>query len=210
MSDKTLTNLQSSAAIAHLTDEQKAVVQHDLSRPAKVIAVAGAGKTTTLIARIEYLLSQGVDAAQIGVFMFNKSAQEEFSQRLNQTLANKDWRAPSVMTFHAFGMRLCRRLEQQGWLETAKLLTDDFSLIKLLRDAMQRLLKRGEKITIQDEKDWLEDMLLFIDQVKASNNAAQMVFEQLAWSKERRFFVALYDELESLRRRQKIRFSPIY
>ncbi|BFM48419.1 ATP-dependent helicase [Marinomonas sp. THO17] len=206
MSEDILRQTQMSASANRLTDEQMAVVQHDLTRPAKVIAVAGAGKTTTLIARIEYLLSQGVDAAQIGVFMFNKSAQEEFSQRLHQALAHKGWRAPSVMTFHAFGMRLCRRLEQAGWLETAKLLTDDFSLIKLLREAMQGLLKRGEKVTIQDEKDWLEDMLLFIDQVKASNMAAQDVFEQLAWSKERRFFVALYEELENLRRRQKIRF----
>ncbi len=195
-----------SAPALSLTPEQLAVVHHDLQQPAKVIAVAGAGKTTTLISRIEYLLSQGIDASQIGVFMFNKSAQEEFSQRLAQRLLPQGIRSPSVMTFHAFGMRFCRRLEQQAWLEPAKLLTDDFSLIKLLREAMSRLLKRGEKITLQDEKEWLEDVLLFIDQVKASNLSASDVFEQLGWSKERRFFVALFEELEGLRQRQTIRF----
>ncbi|KZN15479.1 ATP-dependent helicase [Marinomonas sp. TW1] len=201
-----MTDTPFSTQSLNLTSEQLAVVHHDLQQPAKVIAVAGAGKTTTLISRIEYLLSQGIDASQIGVFMFNKSAQEEFSQRLSQRLLPQGIRSPSVMTFHAFGMRFCRRLEQQDWLASAKLLTDDFSLIKLLREAMSRLLKRGEKVTIQDEKEWLEDVLLFIDQVKASNLSANDVFEQLGWSKERHFFVALFDELDGLRQRQNIRF----
>jgi len=69
-----------------LTDEQTLVVHHDLMTPAKVIAVAGAGKTTTLISRIEYLLAQGIDPSHIGVFMFNKSAQEEFADRLSKRL----------------------------------------------------------------------------------------------------------------------------
>ncbi|MBJ7539071.1 ATP-dependent helicase [Marinomonas sp. C1424] len=190
-----------------LTDEQGLVVQHDLTTPAKVIAVAGAGKTTTLIARIEHLFAQGVEPSQIGVFMFNKSAQEEFSGRLSQQITAAGYfRSPSVMTFHAFGMKLCRRLEQQGWLPSAKLLTDDFSLVKLLREALQRLMRKGEKVALQDEKDWLEDVLLFVDQVKASAQPAKEVFDDLGWSKERAFFPALYDELESLRKRDNTRF----
>ncbi|WP_239544045.1 ATP-dependent helicase [Marinomonas foliarum] len=190
-----------------LTDEQQSVVHHDLSLPAKVIAVAGAGKTTTLISRIEHLLAQGVDPSHIGVFMFNKSAQEEFSERLSKRLMSAGHlRSPSVMTFHAFGMKFCRRLEQQGWLASAKLITDDFSLVKMLREALQRLVRNGEKIAILDEKDWLEDVLLFVDQVKASDQPAQIVFEALGWSNERKFFPALYDELEKLRKRNNIRF----
>ena len=190
-----------------LTDEQTLVVNHDLATPAKVIAVAGAGKTTTLISRIEHLLAQGVDPSHIGVFMFNKSAQEEFSERLSKRLmAAGHFRSPSVMTFHAFGMKFCRRLEQQGWLTSGKLVTDDFSLVKMLREALQRLVRRGEKIAMLDEKDWLEDVLLFVDQVKASHQAAQIVFEALGWSNERKFFPALYDELETLRKRNNIRF----
>ena len=190
-----------------LTDEQLRVVKHDLTTPAKVIAVAGAGKTTTLISRIEHLLAQGVDPSHIGVFMFNKSAQEEFSERLTKHLMNSGHlRSPSVMTFHSFGMKLCRRLEQQGWLAPAKLLTDDFSLVKMLREALQWLVRKGEKVAIQDEKDWLEDVLLFIDQVKASDKTPKEVFDALGWSKERQFFPALYDELEALRKRNNIRF----
>jgi len=203
-----LTQVQPNTEVTtSLTDEQTLVVNHDLATPAKVIAVAGAGKTTTLISRIEHLLAQGVDPSHIGVFMFNKSAQEEFSERLSKRLmAAGHFRSPSVMTFHAFGMKFCRSLEQQGWLTSAKLVTDDFSLVKMLREALQRLVRRGEKIAMLDEKDWLEDVLLFVDQVKASHQAAQIVFEALGWSNERKFFPALYDELETLRKRNNIRF----
>lgn len=190
-----------------LTEEQNCVVHHDLTAPAKVIAVAGAGKTTTLISRIQYLLEQGVEASEIGVFMFNKSAQEEFSARLSTHLQGVGHlRSPSVMTFHGFGLRLCRRLEQQGWLSEAKLLTDDFSLVKLLREALSRLVRKGEKISLQDEKDWLEDVILYIDQVKASATTPEAVFESLGWSKERQFFPALYRTLEDLRKRNNVRF----
>ena len=190
-----------------LTPEQQQVVQHDVTKPAKVIAVAGAGKTTTLISRIEYLLAQGVESRSIGVFMFNKSAQEEFTQRLTTHLHKAGYSAiPSVMTFHAFGMKLCRRLEQQSWLPSAKLITDDFSLVKRIREAQQRLFRQGIKITLQDEKDWLEDVLLFIDQVKASGLSAAKVFSDMSWSKERDFFVPLYDQLEHIRKRDNIRF----
>ena len=190
-----------------LTVEQQQVVVHDMTKPAKVIAVAGAGKTTTLISRIEYLLAQGVEASRIGVFMFNKSAQEEFSQRLNVRLQSAGFSSqPSVMTFHGFGMKLCRRLEQQSLLPSAKLLTDDFSLVKLIREALQRLLRQGVKISLQDEKDWLEDVLLFIEQVKASGDSAEQVFAAMSWSKERAFFVPLYQQLEQLRKRDKVRF----
>jgi DNA helicase II / ATP-dependent DNA helicase PcrA len=203
-----LTQVQPNTEVTtSLTDEQTLVVNHDLATPAKVIAVAGAGKTTTLISRIEHLLAQGVDPSHIGVFMFNKSAQEEFSERLSKRLMTAGhFRSPSVMTFHAFGMKFCRRLEQQGWLASAKLVTDDFSLVKMLREALQRLIRNGEKIAILDEKDWLEDVLLFVDQVKASHQPAQIVFEALGWSNERKFFPALYNELEKLRKRNNIRF----
>lgn len=205
MIDETL--IEAQTAVRQLTAEQLAVVQHNVTTPAKVIAVAGAGKTTTLISRIEFLLEQGVDASEIGVFMFNKSAQEEFTQRLNMQLTRiGQRRVPSVMTFHGFGLKLCRRLEQQGWLANAKLLTDDFSLVKMLREALNRLVRKGEKITLQDEKDWLEDVLLFIDQVKASATSAGVVFDALGWSKERQFFPALYNELEDLRKRNNVRF----
>lgn len=189
------------------TAEQSAVIQHDVSHHAKVIAVAGAGKSTTLIGRIQYLLEQGVAAEKIGVFMFNKSAQEEFSGRLSKAMSQLgSARIPNVMTFHAFGMRLARRLEQRNLLSTAKLVTDEFSMIKLIREARHRLMRQNLEVELHDERDWLEDFLLFVDQVKAASITPAEVFEAGNWSKECRHFVALYEQLESLRKQSNLRF----
>lgn len=189
------------------TAEQQAVIQHDVHQHAKIIAVAGAGKSTTLIGRIVYLLEQGVAPEKIGVFMFNKSAQEEFSERLKQALAARESaREPNVMTFHAFGMRLCRRFEQRNLLPSAKLVTDEFSLVKLIREARQRLVRKEPEITLHDERDWLEDFLLFLDQVKAASISPKDVFDAGNWRKECQHFVPLYEQVESLRKQHNLRF----
>ncbi|WCN13196.1 UvrD-helicase domain-containing protein [Marinomonas mediterranea] len=190
------------------TTEQSAVVEHNLSGHAKVVAVAGAGKTSTLIGRIKALLLKGVRPEQIGVFMFNKSAQEEFSSRMYAQLNGvmESARLPDVMTFHSFGMRLCNRLERKGVLSQAKLVTDEFSFVKLIREARNNLIRQGEEITLQDERDWLEDALLYFDYVKASVESEDIVYENLKWSADRRFFPKLFIEVEKLRKRSNIRF----
>lgn len=187
---------------AKLTVEQLAVVNHSLAHHAKVTAVAGAGKTTTLIERVIYLLEQGVAAHRIAVLMFNKSAQEEFSQRLQQALANKGLVSPPVMTFHGFGMRLCQRLQQRGLLPKFELKTDEFSLVRLLRDARQILLRDGGELPVGEEREWLEDFLLYVDQVKAAVLPPEEVFEDAGWAKDKRFFIGLYQACEQ--RRQQL------
>lgn len=47
------------AASPSLTAEQQAVVAHERGH-ARVAAVAGAGKTTTMVARVLHLLARGV------------------------------------------------------------------------------------------------------------------------------------------------------
>ncbi|MCP1325678.1 UvrD-helicase domain-containing protein, partial [Halomonas sp. 707D4] len=54
-----------------LTDEQRAVVDHPGGH-ARVAAVAGAGKTTTMAARVLRLLEQGVAPRRMLVLMFNR------------------------------------------------------------------------------------------------------------------------------------------
>ena len=54
--------------------------------PAQIIAPAGSGKTTTLIARLGVLLSRGVAAERIAVVPFNREAAEELSARIGTRL----------------------------------------------------------------------------------------------------------------------------
>jgi DNA helicase-2/ATP-dependent DNA helicase PcrA len=83
-----------------LTQEQQAVIGHPTGRHARVLAVAGSGKTTTMVHRVAHLLKNGVPARQIGLLMFNRLAREQFEARLRAVAPSSN--RPYVYTFHAF------------------------------------------------------------------------------------------------------------
>lgn len=118
------------------SSEQQAVIEHGAGH-AVVSAVAGSGKTYTLIERISHLLDRGSDPARILVLMFNKSARDDFARRLAQRLPDRA--APEVFTFHSFGLRLCSRLERSGVLEPARLLTDSSLCHQIARPILHAL-----------------------------------------------------------------------
>lgn len=104
----------STASASHeLTKEQQKIVLHP-SGHARVLAVAGSGKTSTMVARIAHLIHEkGVDPASILVLMFNRLAKEQFDDRLEEAGIKGDFR-PKVYTFHAFAFRFINALMQQG------------------------------------------------------------------------------------------------
>ncbi|MCC7192145.1 MAG: UvrD-helicase domain-containing protein, partial [Phycisphaeraceae bacterium] len=66
-----------------LTPEQERVVKHPLGRHARVLAVAGSGKTTTMVQRVKYLVDAlGMAPASIRILMFNKRARAQFRDKL--------------------------------------------------------------------------------------------------------------------------------
>src|SRR5919206_4491395 len=73
--------------------------------PVLCVAPAGSGKTTTLVARIAWLVDQGVDPATIAAITFNKRAADELEHRLDEALAPLGVASGKVRvrTFHALG-----------------------------------------------------------------------------------------------------------
>src|SRR2546427_1972498 len=74
-----------------------------------VIAAAGSGKTRTLIARIRYLLEQGIAPTAILAVTFTSKATEEMQDRLERmgvALADQDHGGVTVSTLHALGKRV--------------------------------------------------------------------------------------------------------
>jgi DNA helicase-2/ATP-dependent DNA helicase PcrA len=93
-----------------LTSEQEAVVAHPLGRHARVLAVAGSGKTMTMAYRIKYLIEeQNVAPSSIRVLMFNKLARVQFQERLAEIGIPRKHHPP-VDTFHSFSYRLIRQM----------------------------------------------------------------------------------------------------
>jgi len=76
--------------------------------PVLCIAPAGSGKTTTLIARITWLVARGVDPAGIAAITFNRRAAEELEVRLAEAIEPLGLPSGSVRvrTFHALGREI--------------------------------------------------------------------------------------------------------
>ncbi len=101
--------------------------------PALIIAPAGSGKTTTLVARLGVLLSRGVPAERIAVATFNRDAALDLSARIRARLT------PSVPTAEAIEVRTLHALARQILLdagEPMRLLNDRLPILRgLLRRA---------------------------------------------------------------------------
>jgi superfamily I DNA/RNA helicase len=95
--------------LARLTPDQRAAATAPPG-PVLCVAPAGSGKTTTLIARIAWLIDGGVEPDTIAAITFNKRAAEELGQRLDAALAPMGVasRTVRVRTFHALSREILR------------------------------------------------------------------------------------------------------
>ena len=95
------------ALAASLDPEQRAAALLP-DGPAQILAPAGSGKTTTLVARLGVLLARGVAAERILVLTFNRDAAAELSERIRSRLAavNPDAGRIEVRTIHALGRQI--------------------------------------------------------------------------------------------------------
>jgi superfamily I DNA/RNA helicase len=93
--------------LAKLAPDQRAAATAPPG-PVLCVAPAGSGKTTTLVARICWLVANGADPRRISAVTFNKRAAEELAERLKSSLApiNGDSGLPRVRTFHALGREI--------------------------------------------------------------------------------------------------------
>ncbi len=180
-----------------LTDEQRAVVEHGAGH-ARVAAVAGAGKTTTLVARVLHLLQRGVPAQRILVLMFNRSAREDFQRRL-ATMAPSGVALPDIRTFHSLGHRLTASLTRWGALTPRQLLSADWQLERLLRQATQEVLSgEAAQRDMALEPDTLDALSHFCALVKAEMVTPQALYERLDLGEGTGHFPEAFQRLEAL------------
>ena len=78
--------------------------------PVLCVAPAGSGKTTTLVARVAWLVDGGVDPGSVCIVAFNKRAAEELTGRLEAALEPLGVAGGTarVRTFHALGREILR------------------------------------------------------------------------------------------------------
>jgi len=95
-----------------LNDKQVEAVKA-VDGPVLVISGPGSGKTKALTHRIAYMISQGINPANIlGITFTNKSAaemKERISHLLGSKGKDKKLEMPTIGTFHAIGLRILKR-----------------------------------------------------------------------------------------------------
>ena len=110
--------------LARLAPDQRAAATAPPG-PVLCIAPAGSGKTTTLVARVAWLVATGIEPATIAAITFNARAAEELRERLGPALEplalapraavggalaarTSSEGAVRVRTFHALGLEILR------------------------------------------------------------------------------------------------------
>ncbi|MBZ5486726.1 ATP-dependent helicase [Halomonas aquamarina] len=180
-----------------LTAEQHAVVHHREGH-ARVAAVAGAGKTTTMAARVLHLLESGVSPKRMLVLMFNRSARDDFQHRL-ASMAPAGQALPGVRTFHSLGHRLTQSLCRWGALAPRRLLSADWQLERLLRQASLNVLRESvERRDAAIEGDRLEALAHFCNLVKAEMAAPEALYQRLGYEPDTDYFPAAFNEAERM------------
>ncbi len=145
--------------LARLAPDQRAAATAPPG-PVLCIAPAGSGKTTTLVARVAWLVASGVDPATIAAITFNARAAEELRERLTPALEPLGARGRQTggagspggascpvraRTFHALGLEILRdagmppRLVARGEILRRTAPGVDAATRRRLDDAFSRL-----------------------------------------------------------------------
>ena len=104
--------------MSKLTPEQEEVVHHPIGNHARVLAVAGSGKSTTLAHRIQYIVNTSqAHPTQIQVLMYNPMARKQFVGLLEKVGLPCNLQ-PSVHTFHSFSYLVINEAIKAGLLSS--------------------------------------------------------------------------------------------
>ncbi|MEY2795392.1 MAG: hypothetical protein RIR10_1108, partial [Planctomycetota bacterium] len=179
-----------------LTDEQRAVVEAPGDAHLTVLAVAGSGKTTTMVHRLAELVARGVKPSQMRAVMFNKAAQRSFEARLAAQLALQGVSTTElrVQTWHALAYGIVRHLESTGALARMPLVVETGEILRTLGDAIrEEFADRNEHPEEDDGRD-AESCLEAIREWKS-----MLVAPKDAGHADDDFLVAAYSRFEKLR-----------
>lgn len=192
-----------------LTDEQQAIVAHN-EGPALVFAVAGAGKTTALVHRLERLVRERVfEPRKILATSFSRMAVDDLKRALARWPHTQ---GIQVSTLHALGYRIVRKAASEGLLKLAEA-RDEASEQALLQRTLRRA--RELKLSWVPELENLEpeDFLSYVGACKGNLQYADLegaglppealrVAAQAQAPQELGWYLELYKLMEQVRREE--------
>lgn len=116
------------------TTAQKEVIYH-INGPLNCIAVPGAGKTFSLVKRMNYLMEEGVKPNNILFVTFTRKAAEEIKDRVRSTLGlSSDEGLPNIYTFNGLGYQILK--DNPGLLGRRVKLAGRLDKLRIIRDVL--------------------------------------------------------------------------
>jgi len=177
------------------TREQNEVISHPAGH-ARVIAVAGSGKTRTLIGRLDFLCRQGANPSEILVLMYNRMAATEFRARLkNQTSA-----AINILTFHSLAWRMFQWIQNKNYIQGYRFTAQDWEFQKIFREASYS--------QTAEELDPL-DFSGFVTFIKSSTEALETMMQKYSDTMQTqipRHWIKTFHTFETIRKDKKLLF----
>ena len=122
-----------------LTEEQRKTVVVDDDRNL-VIAAAGSGKTSVIVAKAGWLLHRGYRRPlELLLMAYARDAHKEMEERVRKRLDGDSAQGITVSTFHSLGLAIIGKVEGRRPALT-KVAADDQALIGLLKDIVAELI----------------------------------------------------------------------
>ena len=127
-----------------LNPEQQRAATHE-SGPLLILAGAGTGKTRTIVARITWLVSTGVDPAKILAVTFTNKAAREMKERIKGMIDDKASEI-TACTFHALCVRILRADADKIGYKNNFTIFDEGDQLGLIKKVINRVTAKDEKL----------------------------------------------------------------
>ncbi len=193
-----LTSLAADSWLDELNPEQRAAATHP-GGPLLILAGAGTGKTTTLCARVAWLVSQGVAPERIMLLTFTRRAAREMLQR-TRALVPMPGGSGGVIggTFHSVAHRFVRTYAASLGLEDGFAVLDAGDAADLL-DLIREEHGHAESSQRFPRKHTLLD--IYSRTVNAQRTLSEVVAESFPWVEDHRDSVAALLKAYTARKR---------
>ena len=128
-----------------LNPEQQRAATHE-SGPLLILAGAGTGKTRTIVARITWLVSQGVPPSSILAVTFTNKAAREMKERIAGMLDSEKAAEITASTFHALCVRILRADADKLGYKNNFSIFDQGDQLGLIKKVINRVTSHDEKV----------------------------------------------------------------
>jgi DNA helicase-2/ATP-dependent DNA helicase PcrA len=130
------TDSQDSVGTLRLNEQQRRAAEFD-GGDVLVLAGAGTGKTSTIVARVAHLVHSGVDPKRILLLTFTRRAAREMKHRMSEQIGASS-KHVSAGTFHNFCLQYLRRWPELFDCDSLTIIDrdDQLQLMKLARSSV--------------------------------------------------------------------------